>query len=107
MGCDNAVSPTSKSKNQIISVGQITVENGQITEGRPVVTEDVEKVIYKSLNHRRKMMAAIKEKSGSSRGLQQMQDELNLLSKMFMSKYGLSEAEIAQILKKGDSSNWK
>lgn len=107
MGCDNAVSPTSKSKNQIISDSQITVENGKITEGRPVVTEDVEKEIYKSLNHRRKMMAAIKEKSGSSRGLQQMQDELSLLSKMFMSKYELSEAEISQILKKGDSGNWE
>jgi hypothetical protein len=52
------------------------------------------------------MMAAIKEKSGSSQGLQQMQDELNLLSKMFMGKYGLSEAEIGQILKKGDSAKW-
>jgi hypothetical protein len=106
IGCDNAVSPTSKTNNQTISGGQITIENGQLTEGRIVVTEDVEKEVYKSLNHRRKMMAAIKEKSGSSQGLQQMQDELNLLSKMFMSKYGLSEAEIGQILKKGDSAKW-
>jgi hypothetical protein len=107
IGCDNAASPASKSNSQTISGDAITVENGQITEGRPGVTEDVEKEIYKSLNHRRKMMAAIKEKSGSSPGLQQMQDELDLLSKMFMGKYGLSEAEIGEILKKGDSSNWQ
>jgi hypothetical protein len=53
------------------------------------------------------MMAAIKEKSSSSRGLQQMQDELNLISRGFMSRYGLSEAEIAQIIKKGESGNWE
>jgi hypothetical protein len=107
IGCDNAASPASKSNSQTTSGDAINVENGQITEGRPDVTEDVEKEIYKSLNHRRKMMAAIKEKSGSSSGLQQMQDELNLLTKMFMGKYGLSEAEIGEILKKGDSGNWQ
>ncbi len=52
-------------------------------------------------------MAAIKEKSGSSRGFQQMQDELNLLFKGFISSYGLSEADIVEILKKGDSGNWE
>jgi hypothetical protein len=107
LGCDSAVSPTSKNNEQIISDGQITVVNGQVTEGRPVVTEDVEKEIYKSLNHRRKMMTAIKEKSGSSRGFQQMQDEFNQLTKMFMTRYGLNNAEIDQILKKGDSGNWE
>ena len=106
-GCFNAATPTSESNTQIVSDGAVSVANGQITEGRAVVSDDVEKEIYKSLNHRRKMIAAIQAKSGSSAGLQQMQDELNLLTKGFMSRYGLSESEIAEILSKGDSNNWE
>ena len=107
VGCDKIGSPTSGSNSEVVSDGSITVSNGQVTEGRPEVSEEVEKEVYKSLNHRRKMMTAIKEKSGSSAGFQQMQDEFNLLSKGFMSRYGLSEAEIAKILEKGDSANWQ
>ena len=84
----------------------LTIENGKITEGRPKVTESVQREIYKSLNYRRKMMGSIQQNSGSSRGIQQMRDELEILSKGFMSRYGLTQLEIDQILQKGDVRTW-
>ncbi len=117
LGCENvapsrptsdnsSTSPTTTANDNdwITSNDMIIVEKGKITEGRPKVTEDVEREIYKSLNYRRKMIASIKQNSGSSRGIQQMQDELDLLSKVFMSRYSLTQAEIDEILKKGDSN---
>ncbi len=119
LGCENVAPSRSTTDNSstsstttandndwITSNDMIIVEKGKITEGRPKVTEDVEREIYKSLNYRRKMIASIKQNSGSSRGIQQMQDELDLLSKVFMSRYSLTQAEIDEILKKGDSNAW-
>ncbi len=119
LGCENVAPSRSTTDNSstsstttandndwITSNDMIIVENGKITEGRPKVTEDVEREIYKSLNYRRKMIASIKQNSGSGRGIQQMQDELDLLSKVFMSRYSLTQAEIDEILKKGDSNAW-
>ncbi len=119
LGCENVAPSRSTTDNSstsstttandndwITSNDMIIVENGKITEGRPKVTEDVEREIYKSLNYRRKMIASIKQNSGSSRGIQQMQDELDLLSKVFMSRYSLTQAEIDEILKSGDSNAW-
>lgn len=106
-GCDRPGSPTSPGSGQTVRADSATTSNRQVTLGRPDVTEEIEKEIYRSLNHRRKMMAAIAEKSGSSRGYQQMQEELGLLTKGFMSRYGLSEAEIAGILAKGDAGSWE
>ena len=85
----------------------LAVKDGGIHEGRPKVTENVEREIYKSLNHRRKMMASIKRNSGPNRGIQQMQDELALLTRGFMSRYSLTQQEIDEILKKGDSNAWE
>ena len=85
----------------------LTVKDGKISAGRPEVTEDVEREIYKSLNHRRKMIASIKRNSGPNRGIQQMQDELDLLTRGFMSRYSLTQAEIDEILKKGDANAWE
>lgn len=106
-GDSQGSSPTANEDGWIVSDKNLTIENGKITEGRLTVTEDVEREIYKSLNHRRKMIASIKKNSGSARGIQQMQDEFELLSKGFMTRYDLTQGEIDAILAKGDSNGWK
>lgn len=91
----------------ITSEGAVTIRNGKVTLGQPQLTEEVEKEVFKSLNYRRKMIASINQNSGSIRGMQQMQEELALLTRGFMSRYGLSQAEIDEILKKGEANGWK
>ena len=109
VGCGRPVSESTPvgTGKAITSKGAITVKDGEVQFGKPKVTEDVEKEIYKSLNHRRKMIAAIQEGSGSKRGLDQMNDELELLTKGFMGRYDLTAARIEKILEKGDANGWE
>lgn len=107
-GCEKKASNTNvNGGGTVVSTESITVEDGKVTIGRPVVTEDVKREIYKTLNHRRKMIAAIQKNAGSSRGIKQMQDELELLTKASMSRYGISQADIDAILKEGDANSWE
>ena len=97
----------SKESDWIVSDQMITVENGTIYEGRPTVSEEVEREIYRSLNHRRRMMSSIQKNSGPQHAMQQMSDELELLTQGFMGRYGLSRAEVDAILQKGDAAGWQ
>ena len=105
-GCGEPKTPAKSNGVTITSKGAITVEDGKVTEGRPKVTPEVEREIYKALNYRRKMKASIESGSGSKQGAQQMQDELNTLTKMYMGRYTLTQAEVNEILKKGDANGW-
>lgn len=97
----------SNTRSDTAPKGNTQQSKGLVIEGQPKLTEDVEKEIYKSLNYRRKMIKSIREGAGSVRGIQQMQDELDLLTKGFMGRYNLNQAEIDRILKKGESQNWE
>ena len=109
LGCQESIPPAAQDPDPewIVSDDAITADNGNVTIGHPALTEDVEREIYRSLGHRRKMIKSIGNGSGSKRGIQQMQDELNLLTRGFMSRYNLTRTEIDSILEKGDANDWK
>lgn len=92
----------------IISNGPITVEDGKVTYGPPKVTAEVEKEIYRSLSYYRNLANAIEQKvPGGNRGSQQTRQDYDIAAKSFMVRYGISEADIESILKKGDAQGWK
>lgn len=93
--------------DEATSRSALTIDDARPNAGQREITEEIEREIYKSLNHRRKMMAAIRRNSGSQRGIQQMQDELGLLSRGFMNRYQFTEADIETILNKGDANGWE
>jgi hypothetical protein len=94
--------------NVIISDQAITVENGKVTYGRPMVTADVERQIYQSLSHFRNVAQEIeKHVPGGNRGSQQSRQDYDRAKRSFMQRYGLSEGDIDAILKKGDRQGWK
>ncbi|TWT94437.1 hypothetical protein [Stieleria varia] len=93
-------------KTTIISNEAITVENGKVTMGPPKLTEAVEREIYKTLNQKKKIIEGIQNNGGPSRGVQQMQQEMELMTKGFMVRYNITREEIDAILSKGNSSGW-
>lgn len=100
--------PVQNKGNVIVSDGPITIENGKITYGRPVVTEEVEKEIYKSLSFFRNLARSIEEKNpGGNRGSRQSWDDYEMARKAFVFKYGISDADMDSILKRGDDQEWK
>lgn len=100
--------PKQNTGQQIVSDGIVTVEDGKVTYGRPQMTEEVERQIYKSLSHRRNLARAIEEKvPGGNRGSQQIRQEYDLLLKGHMVRYGISQGDIDSIMRKGDEQGWK
>ena len=92
----------------ITSDGPITVENGKVTFGRPEVTEQVEKDIYKSLAYRLNMAEQIEKRNpGGNQASRNMREEYQTIKKGHMGRYGLSESDITRIMKKGESKGWK
>lgn len=94
-------------KNVIVSDGPITIRDGKVTFGKPELTEQDKKSIYKALSHRKRMAAAIRKNGGNQRGIQQMEDEFNLLAKGYMLRFDLSRAELDKILETGENEGWK
>jgi len=92
----------------IVSDGPITVRDGQVTYGRPAVTEDVEKEICRALSDQRDLARSIEGKvPGGNRGSRQCRETYALLEKGYMTRYGLSKGDINAILSKGDQHGWE
>jgi hypothetical protein len=96
------------SNNVIVSDGPITIENGKVTFGHPQVTEEVERQIYKSLSYFRNLANAIEKKvPGGNAGSRQSREDYNVAATVFKSRYSLSDADLDDILRKGDKQGWK
>lgn len=86
----------------------VTVEEGKVTIGRPQVTEEVERQIYKTLNYHRTVVREIEKRvPGGNSGSEHSRQSYELGVKSYMVQYGLSEADIEAILRKGDEQGWK
>ena len=90
---------------KIVTDKAVTVRDGQVNYGDPVVDESVEKKIYRNVSQKRKLLAVL-EKNGAP-GAQQIREENELMIRVYKARYQLTEAQIEAILKKGKALGWK